>query len=407
MIRVDRESKTENSFANLVIENITDIQVGLINDDEYVDVVINRYKIGGENDITVYFGNPPQDGGSSNLNEQTLTYDPKKIGDGLFDGKVKLADLNNDGKLEILQIGLTNDNITSGTPKLIIHSYINDSNSFDQSDVSDQIAALSNSSFDIGDVDNDQDLDLVITGFDQSSGLKSYLYENISDTGGDFKLEVTQNNFAATRDGSIDFFDYDTDGDLDILITGTGVSGDIFEIYVNKLNEDITDWPRLNSIDIPGLRNSKIDYGDFNGDGYSDLLYSGIQSGLGKISELREYDSQLNKYVKSSFDIGEIVDADVEFGDIDGDGDLDFVLSGTNKENDNYHTISTFLNVRSESASFQTNSVNPVDNDIVESVVFGSQNQNIKYVKNNPPSAPSIKDAKVLTDQSSVSETSC
>ena len=38
-------------------------------------------------------------------------------------------------------------------------------------------------------------------------------------------------------------FDFDTDGDLDLLITGTGVSGDIFEIYVNKLNEDISEWP--------------------------------------------------------------------------------------------------------------------------------------------------------------------
>ena len=117
------------------------------------------------------------------------------------------------------------------------------------------------------------------------------------------------------------------------------------------------------------------------------IQYSGVQSGLGKL-QLREYDSQLNKYVKSSFDIGEIVDADVEFGDIDGDGTR-FCTFRTNKENDNYHTISTFLNVRSESASFQTNSVNPVDNDILESVVLGAQNQNIKYVKNNPPSAPS------------------
>ena len=268
MIRIDRERKTDGSLSSFNINYITDINVGLLNDDEYVDVIINRYDPTGSNSINVYFGKEPIDGGSSNLNEETLIYDQVRAGDGLFDGKVKLADLNNDGKLEILQIGLTNDNTTSGKPKLIIYSYDNDSNSFSQNDVSDQIAALSNSSFDLGDVDNDQDLDFVITGFDQSSGLKSYLYENKSDTGGDFKLEVTDNNFAATRDGSIDFFDYDTDGDLDILITGTGVSGDIFEIYVNKLNEDITDWPRLNSIDIPGLRNSKIDYGDFNGDGY-------------------------------------------------------------------------------------------------------------------------------------------
>ena len=303
MIRIDRERKTENSLSNLMLRDITDIQVGLINNDEYPDVVINRYtneRVDNENlnDLFIHFGKAPIDGGGDNLNEEVLIYDQVRVGDGLYNGKTMLVDLNNDGQLEVVQIGLTSDNTTSGKPKFLIHYYDLDSESFNTIDVSDQVATLSDSSFDLGDFDNDQDIDFVISGFDESEGLKSYLYKNVSESGGDFKLESVENNFSSTRNGSINFFDYDTDGDLDVLITGTGVEGDLFDIFENKLNEDDSSWLKLTSLDIPGLRDSKIDYGDFNGDGYSDLLYSGVQSGSGKISELREYVPSSKNYVK-------------------------------------------------------------------------------------------------------------
>ena len=89
--------------------------------------------------------------------------------------------------------------------------------------------------------------------------------------GGEHTLEKTDHDFAATRDGTLDLIDYDSDGS-DIVISGTGRTGDIFEIYANKLDENNTDWPRLN-IELPGMRNGKIDLGDFDGDGYADLLY--------------------------------------------------------------------------------------------------------------------------------------
>ena len=235
----------------------------------------------------------------------------------------------------------------------------------------------------MGDYDNDQDVDLVISGFDASDGLKTFIYNNVIESGSfDFKFEKSENTLGASRGGSINYFDMENDGDLDIIITGTSFNGDVFEIYENKVKENINEWPKLET-SIPGIRSSKVDFGDFNGDGYYDLLYSGIQSGFGKISQLREFNLSSKNYVESSFDIGEIVDADVEFGDIDGDGDLDFVLSGTNKENDNYHTISTFLNVRTESAEYLGLPNNNAD-DIKESVTLGSRNT-AQFVKNNPP----------------------
>jgi len=38
MIRVDREAKTEGSLSNFALGNITNIQVGLINDDQYLEL---------------------------------------------------------------------------------------------------------------------------------------------------------------------------------------------------------------------------------------------------------------------------------------------------------------------------------------------------------------------------------
>ena len=379
LIQVD-----SNGYANKIrsSRNITDIDIADINSDGLSDIVINSFGSTTNTQLRVFFGS------------ESGTMDERLIDTGLHNGKVKIIDMNNDGKSEVVLIGLTADN-TSGKPKIYIYEMSSDKTFF-KVDISDQIDELTGASYDLGDVDNDQDIDIIISGFDESLGLKAYIYKNIGDAGLDYKLEKTTNNIAAIRDGTIDFVDFDSDGDLDAAVTGTGVQGDIFEIYKNDLNQGNDNWPRID-LGLTGMRNGKTDLGDFNGDGYTDIIYSGLQEGSGKVTKLAEYTSNSNSYVDSAFDVSDIIEASVEFGDIDSDGDLDFILSGEDKDglgnnydpwNNSKYIFRAYLNKRNESAAViepQTGSRSGA-----------SSSDDSSYVENVPPSIPEVVSTKIL-----------
>jgi hypothetical protein len=304
----------------------------------------------------------------------------------LYNAKSKIVDLNNDGKKEIISLGLTNNtvgatlklyvlelDVTTTTPTLKI------------TDQSDKITTLTASSFDFGDYDGDQDIDFLISGFNPSDGLASLLYQNNTEPGGQLSIASTSNDFVAVRDGTTDFIDFDSDGDLDVIYTGTAAGGDVFEIYLNELNEGKTEWPKITT-NLSGIRNSKIDLGDFNSDGYTDIIYSGTLTGEGEVTKLSEYDPATKQYVASAFDISDIIKATVEFGDIDGDGDLDFSIAGEDKNNAGQYIFRTYRNYRNESAIVEQNSAVGSPRDPA-----GAPMTVGKWSKNVRPTAPKAK----------------
>lgn len=368
-----QDSSNPNSITN--INKITSLDVGDIDRDGKVDILINNFDL--TNKLSLITSN------------NTII----PVGDGLFKSKTKIIDINNDGKLDIVILGLSS-NLT-GIPKLWIYEYDKSTTppSFKKTDASSQIASLSNSSFDFGDIDKDQDVDLVITGFSAVDGLKSIIYENTTVLGDAFTLKATDNNIVAIKDGTTDLIDFDGDGDLDVVQTGTSSTGDVFEININKLNEGIKEWTRFSSGLTP-MRNSKLDIGDFNGDGYNDLLYSGITGGgTGQVTKLSEYNKDTQRYVDSAFDVSDFLTAEVEFVDLDGDNDLDFVIVGTNKNWNattnptvDRYVFRTYINVRNDSAKVLASKANGKTSNGLKTL-SGSTSIS-SYIVNAAPSVP-------------------
>ena len=377
VLKFDGKKLIKDNTNILNTSSITGIELGDVNGDGLIDILINNYSNNADNLLNVLLSN------------NTGSFSETNLDTGLYNAKIKIIDLNNDGQSEISVVGVTSEN-SSGVPKFYIYEYDSTNNSFkDKIDFSDQIASLKSSMADLGDIDNDGDIDFIISGFDESDGLLSYIYTNDTSLGGTFKLTKTNNNLVAVRDGTVDFIDYDSDGDLDAVFTGTGTQGDIFEIYRNDISDGKVNWPRI-ELGLNGMRNGKIDLGDFNGDGYVDLLYSGLIEGIGEVTQLAEYNSETNKFVESNFDVSMYKNAEVEFGDIDGDGDLDFVIAAEDSSSD--LVFKAYLNTRNESAKVLENQ----DAGIPKQT---SRFKTNSYVVNNPPSVPDGLSSKIVSDE--------
>ena len=70
-----------------------------------------------------------------------------------------------------------------------------------------------------GDYDNDDDLDILLTGADENTYIAK-IYQN---TGSGFG-KVYAGNLTGVRLSDVAWGDYDNDGDLDILLTGEDIN---------------------------------------------------------------------------------------------------------------------------------------------------------------------------------------
>ncbi len=153
------------------------------------------------------------------------------------------------------------------------------------------------------------------------------------------------------KDGSLAWGDYDNDGDLDLLVTGNNLTGGSETSIITNDNGTMV----RHSMDLYGVQSSSGAWGDFDNDGYLDILITGLRS----IGETRELFSGVYRNVASGSPPGRgftlfqtldpIYNGEGAWGDYNQDGFLDILLTGNTASDGPFtrvyrYTGSTFNN---------------------------------------------------------------
>ena len=217
-----------------------------------------------------------------------------------------LGDYDRDGDLDVL---------ISGTSTYLTRLYNNDGTGmFVNTGAS--FPSLRDGSAAWGDYDNDGDLDLLLTGH-SSASTDGYRFTRIyrNDNG---SFTAIESELPAVYESSGSWGDYDRDGDLDVLISGDSTGGKITCVYAN-IGDGV--FSNINA-GLVGIDEGKAAWGDYDNDGYMDILLSGNAT-------TRIYHNNGDgTFTDIDAGLQSLSSAAVAWGDCDGDGDLDALVCG-------------------------------------------------------------------------------
>ena len=227
---------------------------------------------------------------------------------GVLFSSVAWGDYDNDEDLDILLTGAD----ATFTP--ISRIYRNDGNDL-FTDINAELTDVMLSSVAWGDYDNDGDLDILLNASKNSYGDHvSKIYRN---DGNDVFTDIHA-NLVEVSSGSLAWGDYDNDGDLDIVLTGFTE----FKIYRNDGSDTFTD---INA-ELISWGAGSVAWGDYDNDGDLDILFSNFSNSVIYRNDTDDTFTDINA------ELIELRTSSVAWGDYDNDGDLDILMAGVRED---------------------------------------------------------------------------
>lgn len=236
---------------------------------------------------------------------------------------IAFADVDNDGDEDVLVTGTSNFN--EGITAL----YLNDGAGVFERVSNTPFIQVKRGSIGFSDIDNDGDMDLFVTGQNDSGQTLARMYSN---NGAGIFTEIPGTSFIAILAGAIAFADIDNDGDEDLFITGNNANQPLSRLYINNGTGTFT----VSGETFANVYSSSVGFSDIDNDGDPDLLLFGnyAPGQTNNITKLyRNNGGTFSEITGTPFQ--NLSTGSISFADVDGDGDEDVVLAGKNTASQN------------------------------------------------------------------------
>ncbi|QXD16513.1 VCBS repeat-containing protein [Rhodocaloribacter litoris] len=253
---------------------------------------------------------------------------------GVYDGEATCADVDGDGDPDLLLSGATRLEPPLEPVTLLFR---NEGGAFTR--IETGLPGLRHSAAAWGDLDGDGDLDLALSGARANGQFMAAVYRNDAGTFTRLPADLPPVAF-----GSLEWGDYDNDGDPDLLLSGGMLDPELLRgvtrVYRNDGPGLLTDI----QAGLKGWLAGKARWGDIDNDGDLDLLAIGLDRALG-IPALHLFENTGNRFTEAEILRGfsGLAFGDARLADYNGDGDLDLLLTGR-QSSDMDLTLRFFMN---------------------------------------------------------------
>lgn len=308
----------------------SDMAWGDFDGDGYPDLVV------GSNGVTVIYRN---DAGTLVLTDTELPgyYEDNFQAD--FDLRsITVADYDNDGDLDILLPSVFDFSSSTFRTALMRNDGLNQTGGWNFTEIQAGFSPTSHAQTQWADNDGDQDLDLLIVNIVPLTD-DGFIRIYRNDGNGNFVGEDVLGDLTVEH-GEIQWGDYDNDGDLDILVAGnikelSGIYRDVLRIYRND-DSVYTPFEVIENIHSEGWYDlNAATWADYDSDGNMDILVAGTYNSGSQIEgRARIYINDgngnfafTNNELPAPRSMGDR-GGTFSWFDIDADGDLDYFIAG-------------------------------------------------------------------------------